>query len=114
MRAALHESACAVLCGLLVMLILQLGAVGRAAISGERIGAAPAAGPTWQEVCIEQCVRWCGGHFGPLLPGEREECLRWVPASKVQTDEDAAAARLAMRGSLLRDLDGRLVPTGQP
>lgn len=114
MRAALHESAHAVLLGTLVMLLLQLGAVGRAAIDGKRIGTAPAADQTWQEVCIEQCVRWCGGHFGPLLPGEREECLRWVPASKVQTDEAAAAARLAMRGSRLRDLDGRLVPTGPP
>lgn len=109
MRAALHESAHAVLGGLLVILVLMVGSGVRAAIAGERIGAAPATGQTWQEVCSEQCVRWCGGHFGPLLPGEREECLRWVPALKVQTDEAAAAARLAMRGSLLRDLDGRLV-----
>lgn len=110
-RTTLEDSAHAILLGVLVMLLLQLGAIGRAAINGERIGAAPAAGPTWQEVCVEQCVRWCGGQFGPLLPGEREECLRWVPASQVQTDEEAAAARLAMRGSLLRDLDGRLVAT---
>ena len=112
MRAALHESAEAVLGGVLVMLLLMLGSGVRAAIAGERWTPAPP--PVAAPGCYEQCARWCAGHFGPLLPGEREGCLRWLPASQVQSDEDAAAARRAMRGSLLRDLDGRPIVTAPP